>query len=85
LIGFSDLNEACVTAVFADFALDSVFTANSHLAKVVSVKFADRPRVCAVLYDTSKQAVNLSVHQDGGRPSTGIPEILKTVARIAEI
>jgi hypothetical protein len=59
-----------------DFILLSVFTPNSCLAKVVSVKFAARSRMCAVMCETTKQAVNLSVHQDGGRPSTGIPEIL---------
>jgi hypothetical protein len=59
--------------------------ANSHLAKVVSVKFAARPWVCAVLYETPKQAVNLSVHQDGGHPSTEILEILDKEASIAEI
>jgi hypothetical protein len=29
--------------------------------------------------------VNLSAHQDGGRPSTGIPEMLDTEASIVEI
>jgi hypothetical protein len=29
----------------------------------------------------TNSVVNLSVHQDGGRPSTGIPEILDTEAR----
>jgi hypothetical protein len=59
--------------------------ANSRLAEVVSVKFAARPRVFTVLCETSKQAANLSVHQDGGRPSTGIQEKLYTEASIAEI
>jgi hypothetical protein len=36
---------------------------NSRLVKVVSVKFAVRPLLCAVLCETIKQAVNLSVHQ----------------------
>jgi hypothetical protein len=70
---------------FMDFTLRSVFTANSRLAEVVLVKFAARPRVCAVLDETSEQAVDLSVHQDGGRPSTGIPEILDTETSIVEI
>jgi hypothetical protein len=35
--------------------------------------------------ETSKQAVNLSVHQDGWRLSIGIPEILDTEAGITEI
>jgi hypothetical protein len=61
------------------------FTANSRLAKVVSVNFADRQRVCAELCETPKQAANLSVHQDGGLSSTVIPEILATEAGIAEI
>jgi hypothetical protein len=60
--------------VFTDFILCSVFTTNSLLAKVVSVKFAARLQVCAVLCETSKIAANISVHQDGGRPSTRIPE-----------
>jgi hypothetical protein len=46
-----------------DFTLRSVFTAESHLAKVVSVKFAAQPRFCSVLCETTKQAVNLRVHQ----------------------
>jgi hypothetical protein len=62
--------------------LHSVFTANSRLAKV---KFAARPRLGAVLCETAKQGVNLSVHEDGGSVSTGIPEILETEASIAEI
>jgi hypothetical protein len=73
------------SVVFMDFTLHNVFTANSLLVKVVSVKFAARTRVCAVLCETSKQAVNLSVHQDGGRLSTGILEILDTEASIPEI
>jgi hypothetical protein len=39
--------------------------------KVVLVKFAAQLRVCTVLCETTKQAMNLSVHQDGGHPSTG--------------
>jgi hypothetical protein len=46
--------------------------------------FAARPWLCAVLCETTKQVVNLSAHQDGRRPSTGIPEILETKASIAE-
>jgi hypothetical protein len=49
------------------------------------VEFAAQPRLCAVLYKTTKQAVNLSVHEDGGRPRTGISEILETEAIITEI
>jgi hypothetical protein len=52
--------------------------------EVVSVKFATWVLVYAMLCKTSAQAVNLSVHQDGGRPSTGIAEILDT-ATIAEV
>jgi hypothetical protein len=66
--------------VFMDCTLHGVFTANSRLAKVMSVKFATWLRVC----ETSKQTVNLSVHQDGGHPITGIPEILDTETSIAE-
>jgi hypothetical protein len=67
--------------VLTDFNLRNVFTANSCLGEVVSGKFAARPRVCAVLYET-KQAVNLSAHKDGGSPETIIP---KTEAIIAVI
>jgi hypothetical protein len=70
---------------FADFTLRSVFKDNSRSAKVVSVKSAARPRLCAVLCETIKQPTNLRVHQDEGRPSIGIPEILETEASIAEI
>jgi hypothetical protein len=85
-IGFRDLNETCVGQwLFTDFTLRSVFTTNTRFAKVVSVKFAAWQRMCVVLCETSKQAVNLSVHQDDGHPSTGIPEILDTEASIAEI
>jgi hypothetical protein len=62
-----------------------VFTANSRLTKVVSVKFAARPLLCVVLCETTKQVVNLSVHQDGGRHRIWIPEILETGAINAEI
>jgi radical SAM superfamily enzyme with C-terminal helix-hairpin-helix motif len=71
--------------VSTDVILRNVFTANSRLAKVVSVKFAAQPLLCAVLCETAKKAVKLSVHQDGGRPRTGIPEILETEAIVAEI
>jgi hypothetical protein len=66
-----------------DFTLHNVFTANSCLAEVL-VKFAAQPQVCVMLCATTKQAVNLSVHQDGRRPSTGIPEILDTETSIIE-
>jgi hypothetical protein len=58
--------------VFTDFTLRSVFRTNSSLAEVVLVKFATWPQVCTVLCETSKQAVNLYVPQDGRCPSTGI-------------
>jgi hypothetical protein len=38
-----------------------------------------------VLCETTKQAANLSVQQDGARPKTGIPEMLEKEAIIAEI
>jgi hypothetical protein len=47
---------------FAHFTLRIVFTANSCLAKVVPVKFATQPRLNAVLCETTKQTVILSVH-----------------------
>jgi hypothetical protein len=59
-------------------------TANSGLAKVVSVKFAARPQLCIVMCETTIQVINLSVHQVGGHPSTGFPEILDTETGIAE-
>jgi hypothetical protein len=63
------------------FTLRSVFTANSRSEKVASVKFASRPPVCAVWWETWKQEANFSPHQDGGSPSIGILEIMD----IAEI
>jgi hypothetical protein len=76
----TNLNPVIVTNT-----LDSiVFMANSCLMNVVSVKFAAWPWVCAVLLETSKEAVNLSIHQDGGRPSSRIPGILDIEASIAE-
>jgi hypothetical protein len=68
-----------------DFTSCGVFTASYHLARVVSVKFAARLWLCAVLYETVKQVVNLSVHQDGGCPSTGTSEILEAEASVTEI
>jgi hypothetical protein len=65
------MKHALEIVVFKDFSLHSVFMANTRLAKVVSVEFAGRLRLCAVLCETTKQAVNLSVHQDGGRPEPG--------------
>jgi hypothetical protein len=53
-----------------------VFTASTCLAKVVLVKFTAQPWMCAILCAATKQAVNLSVHQDGRCVSTGIPRIL---------
>jgi hypothetical protein len=70
---------------FTDFTLRSVFTANSRLAKVVPAKFMVQSRVCAVLCEISKQAANLSEHQDGGCPSAGISEIMNIETSIAEI
>jgi hypothetical protein len=43
------------SVVFTDFTLRRVFTVNSSLAKVMSLKLAAWPRMC----ETSKQAVNL--------------------------
>jgi hypothetical protein len=51
-------------AFFMDLTLRSGFTANSHLAEVMWVKFAAWPRVCAVLCETSTQVVNLSVQTE---------------------
>jgi hypothetical protein len=86
LIGFLDLKETCVGQwIFTDFPLRSVFMNNARFAMVVLVKFAVWPRMCAALCKTSKQAVHLSVHQDGRRPSAQIPEILDTEASTAEM
>jgi hypothetical protein len=70
---------------FTNFTSRSVITAKSSLAKMMSVKCAAWPRVCAVLCESSKQAENLSVQQDEGQPNTGITEILDTGASINEI
>jgi hypothetical protein len=51
-----------------------VFTANSRVAKVVLVKFVVRPRLCAGLCETTKQEVNLSVHQNADVP---VPKLTK--------
>jgi hypothetical protein len=59
-------------AVFMGVTLGIVLRASSRLTKVVSGKFAARPRLCAALCGTANQAVNLSVHQD---PRIRIPEI----------
>jgi hypothetical protein len=71
--------------VFKGFTLHSVFKANSRLAKVVSAKFVARLWFCAVLCETTKQVVNLSVHRDDGHPSTRILKILETEASTAQI
>jgi hypothetical protein len=76
---------ALARVVFMDFTLHGVFTANSHLAVAVLMKFAARPQFCPVLWEATKQAVNLSVHQDGGCTSIRIPQILEAEANIAEI
>jgi hypothetical protein len=63
-----------------------VFTTNSRLANEGGVGEVCRVEAgVAVLCETSKQAVNLSVLQDGGCPNTRIPEILDIEAIIAEI
>jgi hypothetical protein len=74
LIGFSDWKEICIgQSGFMDFILRSVFTTNSRLAKVGKEMFAARPRVYAALRGKNKkEAVNLSVHEDDGRPTTWI-------------
>lgn len=61
-----------------------MFAANSHLGEVC------HPSAFGHSVVRKKKAVNLSaqvlcVHQDGGRPSTGIPEILDRDSGIAEI
>jgi hypothetical protein len=84
-IGFSDLNETFVGQSGYIGNLRSELTGNERLANVVSVKYAARARLWAVLCEITKQPVNLSVRQDGGHPSTGIPEVLDTKTSIAEI
>jgi hypothetical protein len=75
------------SGVFCVVRSDTVYrgSAGTRLAKVVCAKFAARPRVCAALCETTKQTANLSAHQNGGRPSSGIAEILETETSIAEI
>jgi hypothetical protein len=70
--------------VFTDLTLHSVITSTA-VCETASEKVAARPRSCAVLCETTKQAVNLCMHQDGGRHRTSIPEILESGAIIAEI
>jgi hypothetical protein len=41
--------------------------------------------VRSAVQNIKKLAVSLNVHQIGGHPNTGIPEILDTEANIAEI
>jgi hypothetical protein len=64
--------------VFTHFTLHGVFTVNSRLANMVSVKFTARPRVWAGLCEISKQAVQLGVRPRWWTTSTGIPEMLDT-------
>jgi hypothetical protein len=66
--------------VYTDFTLCSVFTAKSGIGEVCRLAVVVRSAV-----RNNKQAVKLSVHQDGGCPRTGILEILETVTIIAEI
>jgi hypothetical protein len=54
---------------------------NSRLAKVVSVKFPTL--AVGVQCKTSKQAVNLNMHQDGGHTSTRILEILEMKSELS--
>jgi hypothetical protein len=61
-----------------------VFRTIFRSAKAVSVKFAARPKMCALLCEISKQEVKMSVQQDGARLNTGILEILDTEASIVE-
>jgi hypothetical protein len=68
-------------ARFTNHTLRSVLTANSRLVE----RSPARKRVCAVVYIISKQRMNLSVHQDGGRPITGIAEILGTESSTANL
>jgi hypothetical protein len=56
-----------------------------RLSDMVSVKFAARPRVCAVLCERFKQAANFSVHQDSALPGAGIQEISDIDDSVAEI
>jgi hypothetical protein len=58
-----------------DFNLRSALKASSLETKVLSMKFAAQLGLCALLCEKIKQEENLSVHQDGGRPCIGIPEI----------
>jgi hypothetical protein len=67
-----------------DLTLHSVFTPTPVWRKCITEGCRPATIVCSVC-ETTKQEVNLSVHQDGGRPRIGIPEILETEAIIAEI
>jgi hypothetical protein len=70
--------------VFTDLTLHNVITPTHVWRKCVWV--GTRPAaVVRSARETTKQVVNLSVHQDGGCHRPGIPEILETEANIAEI
>jgi hypothetical protein len=56
LTAFSDLNETCVgQSHFYRLHYMQRVHGNSCLAKVVWVKFATRPWLCTVLYETKKK------------------------------
>jgi hypothetical protein len=69
--------------VFTDLTVHNVFKP-TPVWRNASEKVAARPQFCVVCAKQQNE-VNQSVHQDGGRPITGIPEILETEAIIAEI
>jgi hypothetical protein len=68
--------------VFNDLTLHSVF-AKSRLTKVRQRRLP-LGRRCAQCVRNNKTRSELSVHQDGGRPRTGIPKILEAETIIAE-
>jgi hypothetical protein len=70
--------------VFTDLTLHNVFMATHVWQKCI--RECCRPAtVVHSVCEKTKQEVNLSVHQDGGHPITGSPEILEIEGSIAEI
>jgi hypothetical protein len=71
-------------AVFTDLTLHSVITPAPIWRKCIR-EGCCLAAVVRSAWETTKQVVNLSVHQDGGCHRTGILEILETEAIIADI
>jgi hypothetical protein len=85
LIAFSDLKETCVEGVvFTDLTLHGVFSPTPDWRNYGG-EGCHPAAVLRSLSEETKHELNLTVHQDGGLPRAGIPEILETEFIIAEI